>query len=321
MDGWEQQETIRFIRKGLHQEQPSRLEASSDRKGICHMCQEGVNNVGVIRIQKNSNYVVMSKVGLHDDRLSWKAKGLLAYMLSMPDNWTFYNEELMKHSPDGSSTFKAAMNELKEYGYVVRRKAKDEKGKFIGWETVVYEQPIEDECRKVENRPSENRPSENRPSENRPSKNRPSKNDPLLNNKELNNNLLNNKEINDDDIGKPNPFVEFENAFGYLPPQMLIEEFNYWIDESQFVEPEAIICEVIKRARLQIPRNPSSYISKILRDLHRLGLFTLDAVKEYNEKFDHKTKQRTGKAKVVEKHGRDIPEDFVFDINAGEDWL
>ncbi|WP_432199261.1 DNA-binding protein [Anoxybacillus gonensis] len=152
--------------------------------------------MGVIRIQKNSNYVVMSKVGLHDDRLSWKAKGLLAYMLSMPNDWTFYNDELMKHSPDGSSTFKAAMNELKEYGYVVRRKMKDKKGKFIGWETVVYEQPIEDECRKVENRPSENRPSENRPSENRPSKN-----DPLLNNKELNNNLLSNKEINDDDIG------------------------------------------------------------------------------------------------------------------------
>ncbi|WP_052659418.1 replication protein [Bacillus alveayuensis] len=132
-----------------------------------------------------------------------------------------------------------------------------------------------------------------------------------------------NKNLNkDDDIGTPNPFVEFENTFGYLPPQMLIEEFNYWIDESQFVEPEAIICEVIKRARLQIPRNPARYVSKILKDLHNLGLFTLDAVKEYNQKFDQKTKQRTGKTKVVvtEKHGRDIPNDFVFDINAGEDW-
>ncbi|BBU40718.1 hypothetical protein APP_30100 [Aeribacillus pallidus] len=132
-----------------------------------------------------------------------------------------------------------------------------------------------------------------------------------------------NKNLNkDDDISKPNPFVEFENAFGYLPPPTLLDEFNYWIDKSQFIEPEAIICEVIKRARLQLPRNPSSYVSKILKDLHNLGLFTLDAVKEYNQKFDQKTKQRTGKTKVVvtEKHGRDIPDDFVFDINAGEDW-
>lgn len=242
--------------------------------------------MGVIRVHKNSNYVVMSKVGLHDDRLSWKAKGLLAYMLSMPDDWTFYNEELMKHSPDGSSTFKAAMKELREYGYVVRRKKQDEKGRFVGWETIVYEHPVENEDnRRVENRPSENRPSEN---------------DQLLNNKELNNNSLNNKEIIDDDIAKPNPFVEFEKAFGYLPPQMLIEEFNYWIDKSQFVEPEAIICEVIKRAKLQMPRNPASYISTILNNLHYLGLFTLEAVREYNEKFDQQTKRRTGKAKVSE---------------------
>jgi phage replication O-like protein O len=135
-------------------------------------------------------------------------------------------------------------------------------------------------------------------------------------------NINKNLNKNDDDIGKPNPFVEFENAFGYLPPPTLMDEFNYWIDKSQFIEPEAIICEVIKRARLQLPRNPSSYVSKILKDLHNLGLFTLDAVKEYNQKFDQKTKQRTGKTKVVvtEKHGRDIPNDFVFDINAGEDW-
>ncbi|MGG3737562.1 replication protein [Aeribacillus pallidus] len=135
-------------------------------------------------------------------------------------------------------------------------------------------------------------------------------------------NINKNLNKNDDDIGKPNPFIEFENAFGYLPPPTLMDEFNYWIDKSQFIEPEAIICEVIKRARLQLPRNPSSYVSKILKDLHNLGLFTLDAVKEYNQKFDQKTKQRTGKTKVVvtEKHGRDIPNDFVFDINAGEDW-
>jgi phage replication O-like protein O len=137
--------------------------------------------------------------------------------------------------------------------------------------------------------------------------------------KNINKNLNKN---NDDDIGKPNPFVEFERAFGYPPSPILKEEFDYWIDKSQFIEPEAIICEVIKRARLQLPRNPASYVSKILRDLHRLELFTLDAVKEYNEKFNQKMKQRTGKTKVVatEKHGRDIPDDFVFDINAGEDW-
>jgi DNA replication protein DnaD len=164
-----------------------------------------------------------------------------------------------------------------------RERRQNEQGKFE-WGTIVYEEPYTE-------KPSMENPSMEKPSMENPQ---------LLNNKELNNNLLNNKEINDDDIGKPNPFVEFERAFGYLPPSTLRDEFNYWIDESQFIEPEAIICEVIKRAKLQMPRNPSSYVSKILKDLHHLELFTLDAVREYNEKFDQKTKRRVGKAKVSE---------------------
>lgn len=260
--------------------------------------------MGVIRVQKNNNYVVMNKTALHDPRLSWKAKGLHAYMLSMPDDWKFYDDELEKHAKDGKDALKSAIKELKQYGYMRRERRKNEQGKFE-WETVVYEEPY------TEN-PSMEKPSMEKPSMENPS---------LLNNKELNNNLLSNKEINDDDIGKPNPFVEFEQAFGYLPPPTLLDEFDHWIDNSQFIEPEAIICEVIKRARMQMPRNPSSYVSKILRELHRLELFTLDAVKEYNEKFDQQMKWRTGKARVIEKQGRDIPDDFVYDINAGEDWV
>jgi len=138
--------------------------------------------------------------------------------------------------------------------------------------------------------------------------------------KNINKNI--NKDDDRDDVMKSNPFVEFENAFGYLPPPLLINEFNDWIDNSQFREPEEIICEVIKRARMQMPRNPSSYVSKILKELHRLELFSLDAVREYNENFDQKIKQRTGKVRATETErvGRDIPDGFVFDMNAGEDW-
>ena len=96
--------------------------------------------MGVIRIQKNSNYVVMSKVGLHDDRLSWKAKGLLAYMLSMPNDWKFYDDELEKHAKDGKDALKSAIKELKQYGYMRRERRHNEQGKFE-WETVVYEEP------------------------------------------------------------------------------------------------------------------------------------------------------------------------------------
>lgn len=103
------------------------------------------------------------------------------------------------------------------------------------------------------------------------------------------------KKYKDDDMN-PNPFLEYEKSFGVLP-QKLIEEFNYWIDESQFTEPLEIICEVIKRAQKQIPRNPAKYVIKILEDLHRMELYSLAAVKEHNEKFDRKTKNNQSNKK------------------------
>lgn len=103
--------------------------------------------MSIYRVKKNANYVVMNRTVLNDDRLSWKAKGLHAYMLSMPDDWVFYNEELSRHSKDGIAVIKSSIKELKQYGYLVRKPVKDEKGKILSWETHVFE------CPEVENPP------------------------------------------------------------------------------------------------------------------------------------------------------------------------
>ncbi|WP_191557321.1 DnaD domain protein [Metabacillus idriensis] len=100
-----------------------------------------------------------------------------------------------------------------------------------------------------------------------------------------------NKDIKDikgykDDDSK-NPFKDYENNFGF-PTQIMIQEFNHWIDSSNFLEPKSIICEVISRTKERSPRNPSKYIMKILTELHQKELYTLEAVKEHNKTFDQK---------------------------------
>ncbi|WP_259347227.1 DnaD domain protein [Niallia taxi] len=103
--------------------------------------------------------------------------------------------------------------------------------------------------------------------------------------------ISNDKEVttrykeNEVDVVENNPIVEYEKFFGF-PSPILIQEFNYWIDESQFQEPEAILCEVIKQASKQAPRNAGSYINAIIKKYHNMELFTLDAVLEYNKKFE-----------------------------------
>lgn len=95
---------------------------------------------GIIRVEKNGNYTVLHRAALNDARLSWKAKGIIAYMLSMPDDWVFYMEELTKHSCDGEKAFRSGFKELKECGYVKRYPVYENK-KIVRWETIVFESP------------------------------------------------------------------------------------------------------------------------------------------------------------------------------------
>lgn len=96
--------------------------------------------MSIFRVEKNANYVVMNRTALNDKNLSWKAKGIIAYMLSMPDDWVFYINELTKHSTDGEKSFRSGLKELKDNGYV-KRKPVREGNKIVSWETIVSEIP------------------------------------------------------------------------------------------------------------------------------------------------------------------------------------
>ena len=49
----------------------------------------------VFKIEKNQNYTVMSNHHLRDKNLSLKAKGLLSFMLSLPEDWDYYISGLL----------------------------------------------------------------------------------------------------------------------------------------------------------------------------------------------------------------------------------
>lgn len=81
--------------------------------------------MGIIRVKKDSNYSVINNTGLKDERLSWKAKGILAYALTLPDDWTFHISELARHAKDGEDSLRTGFKELKELGYVKRYPVRD----------------------------------------------------------------------------------------------------------------------------------------------------------------------------------------------------
>jgi len=78
---------------------------------------------------------------LDDVFLSWKAKGVLCYLLRLPSDWKVHTEEIEKHSKDGIDSLNSAIKELIVAGYIKRNKIRSDKGLFKGYEYSVYNTP------------------------------------------------------------------------------------------------------------------------------------------------------------------------------------
>ncbi len=91
--------------------------------------------------KKTENFTILDNTLFKDETISWKAKGLLAYLLHLPNDWQIYLEDLKNRSTDGIDSTRSAMNELIEKGYIVRQELR-ELGKFKGYEYTVLEKPI-----------------------------------------------------------------------------------------------------------------------------------------------------------------------------------
>lgn len=84
------------------------------------------------RKRAGDNFTILSNDFLRDEKLSLKAKGLLAYILSLPDDWKIYFEEVEKHHSDGVRGVRSAWKNLEEQGYARTVKVK-EKGRIKEW--------------------------------------------------------------------------------------------------------------------------------------------------------------------------------------------
>jgi len=83
---------------------------------------------------KTTNFTQISNEVLLDERLSFKARGILALLLSRPKNWKIYIDEIVERSDlDGKHSVRTGFKELKTFGYLELVKVwNNETGKFEG---------------------------------------------------------------------------------------------------------------------------------------------------------------------------------------------
>ncbi|ATH60697.1 MULTISPECIES: DnaD domain protein [Staphylococcus] len=240
--------------------------------------------MATFRVYKESgNFVTVHKNFIHDPNISWKAKGILLYLLSRPDDWQVYEKELEKHSLDGRDSLKNGIKELETTGYIVRTRKRDDKGRLREYEYSVYEQPTQNGLSNVglSNVGKTNTGLSN------VGKPVPTNND--FTNNELTNN---NNTDNDSSSTQPSPFDFYqENGFGMLKPYVA-EQINYWIDDFEENGNE-IVNEAMKEA---VNNNVTNwnYVNTILKAWYNDGVKNLEDVKARNNKRSNKDKVLTG---------------------------
>lgn len=98
--------------------------------------------MGIVRIEKSSNYTVMSNYHLRDKSLSLKAKGLMSLMLSLPEDWDYSIAGLVAIVSEGETAVRGAITELINNKYLTRERVY-ENGKIVDWNYTLYEMPTE----------------------------------------------------------------------------------------------------------------------------------------------------------------------------------
>ena len=152
--------------------------------------------MATFKINKNRDFTIMSNYYLRDKNLSLKAKGLLSFMLSLPDDWDYSLKGLVSICKENKDAIRAALNELKTYRYLIIEPIRVENSKF-GYNYLIYEKPSL-EANKMQNSPNTDFPYTVEPD---------TVNPPQINTNIINTNIINtNNKI--DIIDKSEPTVD-----------------------------------------------------------------------------------------------------------------
>jgi hypothetical protein len=96
------------------------------------------------RAPRRHQWLVIDKRTVEDVRLTWAARGLLAYLLSRPDDWEVLVKDLIKRGNLKRDGIYTLLRELRAVGYVRYDPTRDARGRLRGGTYVVSELPLPD---------------------------------------------------------------------------------------------------------------------------------------------------------------------------------
>ena len=113
-------------------------------------------------INKKENFTSIHNKLINDSRISLKAKGIMLYMLSKPENWKYNPKEIAKNSKDGLDSVYSGIKELIGAGYISRARHSDGTVDYFVFEDVEENDIVDFSKKENPNRENPNRENPNR---------------------------------------------------------------------------------------------------------------------------------------------------------------
>jgi hypothetical protein len=97
----------------------------------------------IVRAERpRNNFTIINNQVIRDQRLSWKARGLLIYILSQPDHWRTSSAHLAAISPEGIHAVRTGLKELHACGYLARHRYQNPNGTWAH-DITIYDFPVD----------------------------------------------------------------------------------------------------------------------------------------------------------------------------------
>jgi hypothetical protein len=86
------------------------------------------------KANRKTNFTTVNNDFLHDVNLTWKGKGLITYIMSLPPDWDLNVSDLKNRSKDGRDATAAGIRELIDNNYCRRIRSREKGGVFAGYD-------------------------------------------------------------------------------------------------------------------------------------------------------------------------------------------
>ena len=185
--------------------------------------------MATFRVNKTSDYTVISNYHLKEKEMSLKAKGLLTLMLSLPENWDYSIAGLASICAENETAIKTGLKELKKYGYLKVSKIfpnKERGNKKIEYVYEIFEKPLAKDKREIEQEVKK-QALESQEVENQGVENLPLEVLAVENQRQLNTNKSNTKESSTNILNtKDKKKIQKEKSFSFVCEELK----NKWIE-------------------------------------------------------------------------------------------